>query len=168
LFTGIAVANVVVSNVERLMALWSDVRWVAPDNLHITTRFIGAWPEDGIPELKDALGKAERPGPFEIRVAGLGTFPKTLYARILAGPELGMLARSLDDALIAIGCGGETRPYTPHLTLARTKHQNIDTLDKMVNTDFGSFEAEEFHLYLSKGGVYTKLASFPLNGRPLA
>jgi 2'-5' RNA ligase len=168
LFTGIAVAQTVRNQVERLMTQWRDVPWVAPDNLHITTKFIGAWPEEKVPELEDALGKAARPGPFEIRIAGSGTFQKTVYARVQAGPELAMLTQSLDEALAAIGCPRETRPYTPHLTLARVKHQTIDTLDKMVNTDFGSFEAEEFHLYLSKGGVYTKLVSFPLDGRPRA
>jgi 2'-5' RNA ligase len=171
LFTGIAPTPEVVSNVvTRMESIFSRVRGVPKENLHITTKFIGQWPDARVAELQDALSKLQPPHAFRIRIAGLGLFPGTLYAQVLAGPELRDLASGIDTALEPLGCARENRPFTPHLTLARLKHENIGELRQMItnmaDTDFGSFEATEFHLYLSKpvprGSVYSKLSTWRL------
>jgi 2'-5' RNA ligase len=66
----------------------------------------------------------------------------------------------------------ETKPFRPHLTLARIREpEPLDQLQRTIaslaSNDFGVFQATEFHLYRSVlqpgGSVYTKLASFPLS-----
>ncbi len=151
-------------------------RWSPPENLHITTRFIGEWPEARLGELKSALGTVAVPGPIRIAVEGFGFFPnaaspKTLYAGVHGGEPLTALARVTNDALETVGCARDTRPYSPHLTLARLKPENIGELHSrlnfMTNTRFGVFDATEFHLYRSEpqqggGSVYTRLAGWGL------
>jgi RNA 2',3'-cyclic 3'-phosphodiesterase len=178
LFTGIAIPRDVLTNIDQLLAELrplAPVKWSPVENLHITTKFIGQWPEPRLAELERTLGSIETPPPFSIAISRFGYLPnphhpKVFFAGIQAPPELAHLARSIDGALAPLGIAREDRPYTPHLTLARIKNENIRTLRehiaKMTNFDFGTFPASEFHLYLSKpgaqGSVYTRLASFPL------
>ena len=92
-----------------------------------------------------------------------------------AGAGLAELAGALNRTLEGIGCPRDTRVFTPHLTLARLKRENIDDLRtrlaSMRDASFGDFEATEFHLYLSRhdaargGSVYSKLATFELEPR---
>jgi 2'-5' RNA ligase len=86
------------------------------------------------------------------------------------GAALAGIAKQIEDAVKPLGIAREDRPYAPHLTLARIKHENIRELREhianMTNFDFGTFQVPEFHLYMSKtgpkGSVYTTLASYPL------
>jgi 2'-5' RNA ligase len=178
LFTGIAIAPEVLKNLEETLnelRPLARLNWSPAGNLHITTRFIGQWPEDRLEDLRQALAAIQAPDCFDVHVAGFGYFPnprspRVLFTNISAGPSLAQLAQSLNDRLEALGCEKEERPYNPHLTLARIKHENIEGLRQhltsMQNTDFGTFAAHQFHLYLSKpgprGSVYTQLGSWPL------
>ena len=178
LFTGIAIAPDVLDKLARvLMELrpLAQANWSPVENLHITSKFIGEWPEARLRELEGALKHMETVNRFEISIARFGYFPNphhphTLFAGIKAGPELAGLAKRIDDALEPTGVKREDRPYSPHLTLARIKHGNIkplrDHIANMTDFDFGKFEVSEFHLYLSKpgprGSVYTRLAAYPL------
>lgn len=181
LFTGIAIAPRVLDNIERLLGELrplAPLNWTPVENLHITSKFIGEWPEQRLTELERALSEIPPPGNIEIAVSRFGFFPnphhpRVLFAGVQAGPALAELARSIDESLFPLGCAREDRPYSPHLTLAKIKNENIRHLREhiastMTNTDFGSFDAVDFHLYLSKpgarGSVYTKLASYPLAG----
>jgi len=180
LFTGIAIAPEIL---DRLGLLLDELRplarlnWLPVENLHITSKFIGEFPEQRLTELERALSTIAPPGHIPITIARFGFFPnphrpRVFFAGIQAGPALAALAQSIDEALAPLGCPPEDRPYSPHLTLAKIKNENIRDLREhiasMTNTDFGSFEAVEFNLYLSKpgprGSVYTKLASYPLTG----
>lgn len=178
LFTGIAIAPGVLENLARVLKELrplADLNWSPVENLHITSKFIGEWPEDRLGEIKGALERMTPAGGFEVSVARLGYFPNphqphTLFAGIKSGPELGGLAKQLDDALEPLGVARDSRPYSPHLTLARIRNGNIrelrEHIAKMTNFDFGTFEVSEFHLYLSKatpsGSAYTHLAAYPL------
>jgi 2'-5' RNA ligase len=155
LFTGIEPSPSVIEKVRPFIR-------VPEANLHITTKFIGAWPEERLDELKDVLGSIALP-PFTVQVAGLTFLAKALCAEVQADPAL---ALQTDGALETLGCARETRVWFPHLTLARPKHENIGELRRMVSQmgkpDFGSFEANEFHLYESRASIYTKLATWRL------
>jgi 2'-5' RNA ligase len=182
LFTGIAIAPHVLDNIERLLGELrplARLNWTPVENLHITSKFIGAWPEPKLPELERALGRLAAPGNIRIAVAGFGFYPdphhpRVLFAGVRSGRALGDLARSIDEALVPLGCAREERPYSPHVTLAKIKTENIRDLREhiasMTNPDFGSFDAVDFHLYLSqpgpRGSVYSKLASYPLSTVP--
>ena len=176
LFTGIAISPAVLDGLRRVLEELrplAKLNWSPVENLHITTKFIGAWPEERLEELKTALARVPFARPFEITIAKFGYFPNphhphSFFAGIHAGPELAALAGRIDEALLPLGIAKENRPFTPHLTLARIKSQDVRTLRqhiaKMTDFNFGSFTASEFHLYLSKpgpsGSVYTSLAAY--------
>ena len=179
LFTGLDLPAEVVRNLDRLVARLGPtarIQWSPPANLHITTKFIGEWPEERLEELKDALGGLPARPAIPVRVRDLGFFPNAKSPRVfwcgVQAPGLEALARDTDGATSALGVASESRAYSPHLTLARIKdrldfqplHEAIGALP---DTDFGGFEAVSYFLYRSQlrptGSVYTKLAEFPLS-----
>jgi 2'-5' RNA ligase len=172
LFTGISLPAEVS---ERLAGVIGELQrgvqanWSPVENLHITLKFIGSWPEDRLDELEAAL-QVMQPGPaFPVKISQLGYFPNphrphSLFAGVQAGPELTALAA-------ALGVKTEERAYHPHVTLARIKDQSqVRTLRERVagmsDLTFGEFEVRAFHLYESRaephGSVYTKLATYDL------
>src|SRR5262245_35531071 len=98
----------------------AHVRWVAPYNLHLTTKFIGEWPESLLAELISALAPLGRLTPAEIDVSGLGWLPhphspRVLFAGIKANRALADLAAATQDATAALGIPRESRAFKPHL-----------------------------------------------------
>lgn len=162
---------------DRLRPL-AKLSWSPVENLHITTKFIGEWPEQRLDELHRALAAVvPSPGLFEIVVRGLGWFPndrnpRVLWAGIETGEGLRTLALETERSLAALGVPVEERDFHPHLTLARRRNPvPLDGLKKELAEvlrldfnagDFGSFRAESFFLYLSQAGRYVKLHEFPL------
>jgi 2'-5' RNA ligase len=183
LFIGLDVPYEMSRNLELLLQLLkpaAHIQWSPMTNLHITTKFIGEWPEDQLPQLKSALQQIPRPGALDIAIRGIGWFPnphqpRILYAGIQAPPALAQLAAASDAACQTLGIEAEHKadhkPFTPHLTLARIKSpEDLFPLKKAIaglpNADFGAFTAHQFHLYQSRptpsGSLYTKLATYPL------
>ena len=115
--------------VERIRAGEPEgrgVRWVRLDGLHVTLRFLGPTLADRVAGVAAAVARAaEGVEPFEIRIAGAGSFPpvgrpRTLWLDLDRGQEaLAGLAARLDDALAVAGWERERRPFQAHLTLAR-------------------------------------------------
>lgn len=178
LFTGLDLPPDVVRNLERLL---DDLRpaarihWSPPANLHITTKFIGEWPEARLPELIAALDAVPSRDSLQIDIRRLGFFPNPRSPRVfwcgIDAPGLSALAADTDRATAALGIESEKREFSPHLTLARIKEPADlralhDRIASLASLDFGRFEAGSFFLYLSKpgpkGSVYTKLREFPL------
>ena len=148
----------------------AKLRWTEPENLHITTKFIGEWPEERLEEMKTALGAVNHREPVRISVRGVGWFPDlrrphVFWAGVEAGEPLVNLAQATEQAVAPLGVPLETRVYSPHLTLARVKYTVPldDLIEAAGNPDFGTFQAASFFLYLSANGKYSKLAEFPLN-----
>jgi 2'-5' RNA ligase len=182
LFTGILIDERVVHNLQLALAPMreaADVRWSPPENFHITSKFIGQWPENRLAELESALRAIVPPGKLEIAIARFGFFPnprhpRVFFAGVHSGPGLAELAKRIGEALEPLGLPPEDTPYSPHLTLARIgKEHSRESLRSlreyvasMTNFDFGSFVAESFGLFLSKpgrgGSVYTRLTEYPL------
>jgi RNA 2',3'-cyclic 3'-phosphodiesterase len=168
---------------ERLESLIGKLRplarinWSLTSNLHITTKFIGEWPEQRLPELRNALARISIREPISIRVHGIGFFPNRRSPRVFragvdASPGLPILASDTDSALAKLGLAPESRAYTPHLTLARIKAPKglasfYKQVEELGDPEFGSFLADRFFLYHSKpgasGSVYTKLSDFPIS-----
>lgn len=169
-----SILNTLSELTERFQPL-ARVQWSPVRNLHITTKFIGEWPEDRLPELISALAAVPRMGAPLIRVEGLGWFPNPYLPRVFwAGVQgdLEDLARATDTATHALGVPKETRPFHPHLTLARIRHA-VDAaplrqeVAKLHSVEFGQFTPRSQFLYQSQldpsGSLYTKLAEFPLS-----
>jgi RNA 2',3'-cyclic 3'-phosphodiesterase len=164
-----------------------EVRWVRPESMHVTLKFIGEISPESVEAIKQALGHIQA-GVIDISFRGCGFFPtskapRVFWIGIVAGPELGTLAKSVDETTAALGVPREEYQYNPHLTLARRgssgaphrlKGDSInpafqrlqEKLAAMSPLDFGTMTAREFFLYQSQpmrgGARYTKIAHFGL------
>jgi len=190
LFTGLDLPAEVVRSLEELVeglrgkvtddkkrsSVPQGIHWSLPANLHITTKFIGEWPEERLDELKSAMAKLAARAVIPIHIRKLGFFPNPHSPRIFTcGVEaagLEALAKDTDGAMAALGIQSEKRAFTPHLTLARIRDKvNLQALREAIaaltSQDFGRYEASRFFLYQSRpgasGSVYTKLAEFSLS-----
>ncbi len=105
----------------------AHIRWVRMEGLHFTLRFLGPTPEARLPELETLVdATAAASAPFDVRISGAGAFPspdhpRTLWLGLTAGAtELAALASVIEDGVVRGGEALETRPFAPHLTIART------------------------------------------------
>jgi len=183
LFTGLDLPGDVVANLEELLRRLKPtarIGWSPLANLHVTTKFIGEWPEDRLGELTTALAGLPERGAIPVRIRRVGFFPNPHSPRSfwcgIEAPGLAELAADTDSATAALGIERERRAFSPHLTLARiTQAKTRDRVElqplreaiaAMPTLEFGTFQTDRFFLYQSKlrptGSVYTKLAEFPL------
>jgi RNA 2',3'-cyclic 3'-phosphodiesterase len=178
LFTGLDLPGDVVANLEELLRRLKPaarIQWSPPANLHVTTKFIGEWPEDRLGELKAALAGLPVRDAIPVRIRQVGFFPNPHSPRVfwcgIEGPGLAELSADTDSATAALGIARESRPFSPHLTLARIKERVEmqplrEAIAALSSQEFGGFQAAGFYLYQStlrrSGSVYTKLAEFPL------
>ena len=164
-----------------------EARWVRPESMHLTLKFVGEKPSDTVEEIKKAL-EGIRARAMEISFRGYGFFPtskapRVFWVGIAAGPELSVLAKSVDKTTAALGVPEEEHAFSPHLTLARRGGSGAprwgkgdrenpvfqrlqEKLASMPALEFGTMTAREFFLYesqLMRGGAqYTKIARFGL------
>ena len=150
-------------------------RWVRPENLHITLKFIGDAPPEKLDGLRGALAAVRSKEPASLSFRGLGFFPNERHPRVFwagleASPNLRTLAADADRALAAQGIPPEERAFEPHLTLARLTSPGLDgklreAIQRNAGREFGAFTTREFHLFQSvtkpSGAEYTRLATFP-------
>ena len=165
------VRNKLAELLKRLRPL-AKLSWTTPDRMHVTTKFIGEWPEDRLEEMKRTLASVGSPGCVEIEISHLGWFPNSRHPRVFwagvhGGEPLQSLAHATEEAVFELGVPREERAYSPHLTLARIRESvPVDALQKEIDAlgaiRFGMVQACAFHLYLSHAGRYTRLAEFPL------
>ena len=172
LFTALDLEASVHQKLQALVAELQPVarlRWSPPRNLHITTKFIGEWPEERLPEIERRLPTGRPP---VITVNGVGFFPnerhpKVFFARVNPSAELTLLAASTDTALLELGIPADKHAFRAHVTLARVPesvrlHGMRERLQELEPGHFGTFQAHQFSLFESRAGLYTKIATFPL------
>ena len=174
--------------IEGVSGFAPDARWVRPESLHVTLKFIGEKSEAAVEEINKQLGGVHASA-VELKFRGYGFFPSATAPRVFwvgieAGPELASLAALIDERLAALGTPREEHAFSPHLTLARGKggsgsprwrHEDgpnrgfqrlQEKLSAVPPPEFGTMTAREFFLYQSqlspKGSKYTKLAGFGL------
>jgi len=174
--------------VEEIRTTAPDARWISGESLHVTLKFIGEQPDGAIAQIETSL-RSIQAEPFQLSFTGTGFFPTARAARVFwvgieGGDALNRLAKAVDDSLVKIGIPKEDRPFSPHLTLARTSggsgapgrrkddkpKRQFAKLQEFVAThpapDFGTMTAREFFLYRSqlsnKGSQYTKITRFEL------
>ncbi len=110
----------------EMRAVMPALRYVRPEGIHCTLKFLGDVEADRLPAIQRALSALDPPpAPDELRIGRLGTFDGSAGARVVwcaVGGDLRGLAgaaTAIDGALAAVGFAAERRPFTPHLTLAR-------------------------------------------------
>lgn len=157
------------------------VRWIPPQNIHLTLKFLGNIAASHMDFLKQLLHQtADSHQPFDVQIGGIGSFPnsklpRVLWAGVHAPADLASLQKTIETGAARLGYEKEARPFSPHLTLGRVR-QGIDPRDlqKISSAlngiqigNIGSARVDAVHLYKSElrpeGSVYTKLFSAPLS-----
>ena len=152
------------------------VRWMRPENVHLTLKFLGDVQAEALDSIRAALGEVcAQHVPFDVALAELGAFPSAQRARILwigvgAGSDrLRSLAADIDDALAPLGFEREKRPYVPHLTLGRARGRPLH-LDLPSGAEGTGFQIRRVELTESRlaaeGATYRTVRGFALGGTP--
>jgi 2'-5' RNA ligase len=177
LFTAIDLPPEMLLRLERLLSALRPealIKWSPLDNLHVTTKFIGEWPEPRLDELHAALAGLTPRESFEVEIRDLGWFPndrspRVLWAGVHASPALKQLIAETEERLLALGVSKEEKPNNPHLTLARIKNpvplRNLrKKVDEMQPAALGTFFVRHFCLFRSDPGsnasIYRRLRDF--------
>jgi len=169
-----AVRRALAELIANLKPKSRGARWVQPENLHITLKFIGHVANEKLSPIQSELSSIPTAQPIELHFRGMGFFPNERHPRafwcgVAGSPNLAELAADIDRALVPLGIEAETRPFTPHLTLARFKsdegvREMVHAANDMKSTDFGAATETNFHLYesllKSTGAQYNRVASF--------
>jgi RNA 2',3'-cyclic 3'-phosphodiesterase len=160
------------SAIRELKPLIPAIRWVPPENFHLTVQFLGDVEETELDAIGAALAGAVGPfPPLRINAKGLGVFPDLRRPRILwvgiIGNSLTALASRVGSALEPLGFVAEPRAFTPHLTIGRWRHYDrapktlSEELSRWRNREFGESLVGEVVLYRSvlapAGANYQKL-----------
>jgi RNA 2',3'-cyclic 3'-phosphodiesterase len=149
-------------------------KWVRPENLHVTLKFIGHTDPAKLDAIVAALAGVRSPHEIRLHFRGIGFFPSAKRPRVVwggmeASENLAPLARDVDQQVATLGFPAEERAFTPHLTLARLDPPVIApelhaAIEKHLARDFGELHSSEFHLIESKlkptGAEYTTLKTF--------
>jgi 2'-5' RNA ligase len=153
------------------------VRWVAPQNIHLTLKFLGNAKQAQVDALRDVLRRtADNTSAFELTARGVGCFPNTRHPNNVwvgltgALDRAALLTQRLEDECAALGFARDERGFTPHLTLGRVKRDASNAqraafgalVKNMPSETYGVIHARALALLASDlrptGPVYTILA----------
>lgn len=160
-----------------LMKYDTDVKWVAPHNIHLTVKFLGSTPEAMIDTIRESLVAAvSECEPFHLAIKGTGAFPTEKHPRVIwVGVADSDALRSLRDriekSMAVLGFPKEEKDFHPHLTLGRVRSQRgmialLKQLSIYREANFGEFVVDTVNLMQSelkpKGAEYRCLHAVPL------
>ncbi len=155
----------------------SDVKWVEPNNIHLTLKFLGEIKDEKAAEVCNITKEvAGRHNSFDINVESVGFFggraPKVLWVSTGKGNDnLLQLQKDLEEQLASAGWPRETRTFSGHLTLCRIRNHKAGSKLATVSEDYrdfklGTISADSLSVYQSqltpKGPVYTLLGNYKL------
>lgn len=170
-----AVVAALGTRVDAVRDEWPRLRWVRPEQWHLTLRFLGALPDAEALARALSAATAAVPACERVRLAGAGAFPSprrasVLWVGVAEGTEaLGRVAEAVEAACAAAGLAPEERPFHAHLTIARVNgSRDLRPLvaalgDEPVGPPFA---VREVVLMASdtrpEGAVHSEVARFPL------
>ncbi|MCX8160449.1 MAG: RNA 2',3'-cyclic phosphodiesterase [Candidatus Saccharicenans sp.] len=155
------IKNRLTAAVRQLKPVATGIKWVAPENYHLTLKFIGEIAEPRIEIIKAILEEvAGRHHKFNLAARGTGSFPpgqsrmRVIWVGLEAGQELFSLQADLEETLLREGFEREERAFSPHLTIGRAREpQKQDRLkaelDRLGQQEFGTMEVKEIELFQS-------------------
>jgi 2'-5' RNA ligase len=160
---------------DALKSYGFNIRWVKPENIHVTLKFLGGIHRDVKGKVEDAMVNAAKEcKPMQFSVKGMGVFPGVKRPKVvwcgLNGDVSSLidLQSELDETLADMGFSKERRPFKSHLTLGRTKglvspNKIIDAMKELSSYESTPFHVQTITLFRSDlqptGAVYTRLKS---------
>ncbi|MHC4871713.1 MAG: RNA 2',3'-cyclic phosphodiesterase [Planctomycetota bacterium] len=148
--------------IKYLKSHFPDIRWVKPENLHITMKFLGNVGENEIEDISAIMDSAAEKTPsFSAGIENLGCFPDTRHPRIVwagcgqGNNEIKSIVGNLDEELKLIGYKPENRKFTPHITIGRVKRpSHAMGIEEIINDaqqiDFGLLDVSALTLFMSE------------------
>jgi RNA 2',3'-cyclic 3'-phosphodiesterase len=161
----------------------TDIKWVKPENIHLTLKFLGDTPQSKLKKVTASLEKiANEVSGFTVEAKGTGVFPtlrkpRTLWAGLSTPPELTKLQRRVEEEISPLGFPSDPRGFLPHLTLGRVSgtatpadlQRILEALSATNQKEFGNVTIKQVTLFQSTlasgGSIYTPLTRLPLLGR---
>lgn len=153
-------------------------RWLPPDQVHLTIRFIGEVDGGLFRDIVDSLGHVDAP-PFRLTLKGVGHFPprknpELLWIGVEGSESLVLLRNRIEAALSRAGVPRDSRKFTPHVTIAHLKNPSIPRVAAFLAGNgllrYAPFEVTQFHLYSSarssNGADHQVEASYTLDAVP--
>jgi 2'-5' RNA ligase len=153
------------------------IKWVDPEAIHLTLKFLGNISSKRVTEITKAIGEAAQGiSSFHLEISKLGAFPNLKQPRVLwvgIGGELDellSLQRNVDSVLGPLGFAKEERSFTPHLTLARVRERSspaerksfgelVMTANCEINYYLDIKDVSLMRSQLTPGGaIYTRLS----------
>ncbi|WP_158746646.1 RNA 2',3'-cyclic phosphodiesterase [Acidisphaera sp. L21] len=174
LFVALELPHDARARLARLGTSMLGARWLPPENLHLTLRFLGEMPGHRAEELDGALAALRGRG-FTLHISGVGVLekagrPQALWAGIERNPQLDHLQAKIETAVQRVGFEPERRRFNPHVTVARLDNASPLKLAEWVQANnllrADPVDVEHFTLFSSRlgkdGAVYTAEVEYGL------
>jgi len=168
---------------ERLRQRGAGIRWLNPNSIHLTLKFLGNVASNQVDEIAAAVARELRgEQPFTLSAAGLGIFPDKRSPRVIWVGIQGEVERLrhiqalLESTLEKLDFAREQRSFRPHLTIGRVKDRRrcqglLQAMASLQLPECKSFDVDQIILYKSDlrptGAIYTKLHCLPLSASAL-
>ena len=182
-FVAIELPHRVIASIAEIQSRFKEygfnIRWVRPENIHLTLKFLGNIAPEAVEKVCEAVSKAvSASGPLSLEAAGVGVFPHMRRPRVvwvgITGHTAGLrvLQKKVDAELLSIGFPKERRPFNGHLTLGRVKgsipaKRFQEAFDRCSDFHAGSFLVDELILFKSDlkstGSEYTRLCQMRIS-----
>jgi len=141
---------------QSLIREGADAKLVAPQNLHLTLRFLGEIEEDAVQRVIDEM-RGLSFQPLEIQFKGVGAFPSATRINVVwvavsrGQDDLREIAEALEPKLRKIGIPSDKKGFSPHLTVARIRSgRNREKITRLLSQlrerDFGAMRSESVRL----------------------
>lgn len=159
---------------RELSGALPEIRWSAPETVHLTLRFLGETSVDLLEKISASMLSVKLGNrPFEVAIRGVGTFSDARHSRVLwlgLAPSKPLLAlyRCCESSLVAAGVPRETRRFAPHLTIGRWREPFAGRLPERLadERNLGRLSVDRVVLYRSRllagGARHTPIFTVPL------
>jgi len=161
---------------DQLKTSGADVKWVEPQNIHLTLKFLGERDDKKIEKIIQILEETTKDkNSFQMHISSLGTFPKMNFPRVIwvgidkGDNETREITKELEEKIAKIGIPKEDRPFSCHITIGRTRstlnrEKLVQELNKLADSSGGrnlEFTVKTITLFKStltpKGPIYEVL-----------
>jgi len=163
------------SVMSSLSALGGDLKPVEEDNIHLTLKFLGNVSASKLEEIKSSLTQVTFP-PFSLEIKGAGAFPSLKRMNVVwvgvgeGWSQVELIYEQTEKLLHQLGFSRETRPFSPHITVARVKSgrkrdEIAAFLGHLTDESFGTSNVQSVRLKQSvlspSGPKYSTLFEVP-------
>lgn len=181
-FIGIKFDESTRADIEKFLKpfkkIGTPIKWVKPENVHLTLKFIGEVSPEKFAQIEDAITSSDfAVGAFDLKIVGCGKFGRgselnIFWIGIDKNEKIENLYQKIEDALQKVGISREEREFKPHLTVGRNKKRfNFKPLFQMIgekaDLPLSQFQVKAFQIFKSElfptGPVYTVLKEISLD-----